>query len=383
MEANKAPYWDHVEVVDGYTVKLYFTEYRNDILYTPGNLFPASPTAAQKGGNLDYLRKNPVGTGPFIFESYQQDQNFVAKKNPNYWREGLPYLDEVEWVYIPDAMTQKAAMQSGEADTIPCELGKLAADIRDLGFRVMTQHQAVFSLFFDSANPDSPFSKQEVREAVEYAINRDEIAAGLGYGLMIPIHNCIPADNAAYTDDIPYRPYDPDTARELLADAGFPNGFETDLYPHVNGDKDINLAIKQYLDAVGIQTNLQYVPNTQFMEMMMGTWDGMLLGPMAGFANYAGSISMYIGQTSVFHPALDKPDELQAIIDDIYTSDKYPDIELIRDAVTYIAEHAVIVPVHDGGMGFGFGDRVRGIEEAYLTLSFPPWFKSEVVWVED
>jgi peptide/nickel transport system substrate-binding protein len=383
MAANKTPYWEDVEVLDEYTIKIYFTEYRNDNLVSPGTWQIASPTAAQKDGSLDYLRKHPVGTGPFEFVSYQQDQTFIAKKFDGYWHEGLPYLDEVKWIYAPEPMTQKAAMQSGEADTVPAELGKLAADFRDLGLRTMIQHQAVFTIFFDSANENSPFHDQKVREAVEYAINREEIAEGLGYGLMIPIKNCIPYDNAAYTDDIPYRPYDPDKASQLLDEAGYPDGFQTVLYPHVNGDKDINLAIKQYLDDVGIQTSLEYIPNTQYMEKMMVGWEGMLLGPMAGFANYVGSISMYLGQTSVFHPSVDKPDELQAIIDAIYVSENYPDIPLIQEAITYIAEHAVCVPVHDGGMGFAFGDRVRGIEDAYLTMSFPPWFMSEIVWLDD
>jgi peptide/nickel transport system substrate-binding protein len=383
IEAHRQPYWDHVEVIDDYTVKIYFTEYRNGIVYSPGTSWMASPTAAQKDGSLDYIRKNPCGTGPFKFVSFQQDQEFVVERNPNYWQEGLPYLDKLRFIFIPEPMTQKAAMQKGEADAMPAELGKLCADFRDLGFYVMTLHQAVFSLFFDSNMEGSNFKDERVRQAVEYAINRDEIAKGLGYGLMIPIHNIIAADNAAYTDDIPYRPYDPDKAKQLLAEAGYPNGFQTVMYPHVNGDKDINLYVKQCLDAVGIQTEIIYVPWTQNMQQMTGDFTGMLMGPFASLANFGSTLQLFLDRNSIFFPAVYKPDEYQAILDEIAHSDKYPDIELARKATRYIAEHAIIVPVHDGGMGYVIGSRIGNPDEAFLTLGYPPYFRSEIIWLKE
>jgi peptide/nickel transport system substrate-binding protein len=382
IAAMRQVYLDHVDIIDSSTIKVYFKEFRNGIIYAACGVWMVSPTAAQKGGSLDYIRKNPCGTGPFRFVSFQQDQDFLVVKNPDYWQEGLPYLDYLRFVFIPEAMTQKAAMQNGEADAIPAELGKLCADFRDLGFYVMTLHQAVFSLFFDSNMEGSYFKDERVRQAVEYAINREEIAEGLGYGLMIPIHNIIAADNAAYTDDIPYRPYDPDKARELLDQAGLPNGFDVTMYPHVNGDKDINLYVKECLDAVGIRTTIEYVPWTENMQMMTGDFHGMMLGPFASLANFGSTLSMYLGQTSIFFPSVYKTDEMQAIFDEIAHSDNYPDIALAQKATRYIAEHAVIVPVHDGGMGYAVGPKVGNPDEAFLTLGYPPFFKSEIIWMK-
>jgi peptide/nickel transport system substrate-binding protein len=383
IENHRQPYWDHVEVLDPSTVKIYFKEYRNGILYSCSGTWIASPTAAQQGGNLDHIRKNPCGTGPFLFVSFQQDQSFVVKKNPNYWKPDLPYLDGLKIIYIPDQMTAKAAMQGGEADALPVELGRLAKDYVDLGFKVMTQHQAVFTLFFDTNNEVSPFRDQRVREAVEYAINREEIAEGLGYGLFIPIKNIIAHDNVAYTEqNITYRAYDPDKARALLAEAGYPTGFMTQLTPHINSDKDINLAIKQYLDDVGIKTTLNYVPDTQYLELRAGKFEGMILEPFAAFANFGMTLSMYLDQKSIFFPNMNKPDELQAYLDEIAHSDIYPDIALIQDTVRYIHKNALLVPVHDGGMGYAFSDKAGGLDEAFLTLSFPPYFIAEYVWMK-
>jgi peptide/nickel transport system substrate-binding protein len=383
IEAKRQVYWDHVEVIDPYTVKLYFTEYRNGIEFSVAGQWIASPTAAAKGGNLDYIRKNPCGTGPFKFVSFQQDQDFVTVKNPDYWREGYPYLDGIKIIFIPDAMTYKAAMQNGEADAVPVELGKLAKDFIDLGFDVLTQHQAVFTLFFDTNNASSHFQDQRVREAVEYAINNEEIAQGLGYDLFLPIKNIIARDNVAYTEEgITYRGYDPEKAKALLEEAGLPNGFKTQITPHIATDKDINLAIKQYLDAVGIETTINYVPDTQYLELRTGKFEGMILEPFAAFANFGTSLSMYLSQTSIFFTNMYKSDELQAFLDEIAHSPVYPDIGIIQDMVRYIADNCLLVPVHDGGMGYAFSSRVGGTEDAFLTLSFPPFFAGEYIWIK-
>ncbi len=384
IEANRQVYWDHVEVVDPMTIKIVFKEYRNGIEFSPAGQWIASPTAAQKGGNLDYIRQNPCGTGPFVFQEFHQDQNFVANKNPNYWRAGYPYVDKIVIKFIPDAMTYKAAMQNGEADAVPVELGKLAADFIDMGFDVLTQHQAVFSLFFDTNNEASPFRDQKVREAVEYAINREEIAEGLGYGLFLPVKNIIARDNVAYTEEgITYRPYDPDKAKQLLTEAGYPNGFKTQITPHIASDKDINLAIKQYLDNVGIQTSINYVTDTQYLELRTGEFEGMILEPFAAFANFGMSLNMYLSQTSIFFTNMNKPDEMQAFLDDLAYSPIYPDIDIIQNMVRYIHENCYLVAVHDGGMGYAFSDKVGGTEDAFLTLSFPPYFIAEYIWMKE
>ncbi len=381
MAANLQVWWDHVEVIDSYTIKVYFKEYRNGLEFSVGQVSIASPTAAQKGGNLDYIRKNPCGTGPFTFVSFQQDESFVAKKNPNYWDKGhMPYLDELKIIYIPDQMTLKAAMQKGDADAVPVELGKLARDFLDMNFNVLTQHQAVFSLFFDSKNPESPFAKKEVREAVAYAINKDAIANDLGYGLFKPPKNIIAEDNVAYTDTIAGKPFDPDKARELLKKAGYPNGFETQITPHEAADKDINLAIQQYLNDVGIKVKINYVTNTQYLELRAGNYSGMLLEPFAAFANFGMSLGMYMDQQSIFFVNMDKPDEMQAYLDRLAHSPVFPDIDIIREMVSYVNDNTCIVPVYDGGMGYALATRVHG--DAFLTLSFPPFFVAQNIWVD-
>jgi peptide/nickel transport system substrate-binding protein len=380
IEAKRQTYWKDVQVIDNYTIKINFTQYRNGILYTATNWI-ASPTAAQKGGNLDYIRQNACGTGPFTFVSFQKDVSMEGKKNPNYWMKGKPYVDTFKIKYVPDWMTQKAAMQKGEADFLSFELGQQAKEFMDMGFNVQVQHQAIFTIIFDTKNEASPFRDKKVREAVEYAIDKESIAKNLGYGLFKVPYSVISFDNAAYTPDIKGRVYDVAKAKALLTEAGYPNGFSTTFTPIYTSNAEINLAIKGYLDKAGIQTTINTLTQTQFLALRGGKHEGMFLESFAALANFATSLGMYLDQKGIYYPNMDKTNELQAYIDKIAVSPDYPDIKLIREMAKYIEDEAMAIPVHDGGMSYGLGKRVHG--KAFLVRDFPPWVMVEEIWVTD
>ena len=112
-------------------------------------------------------------------------------------------MDGTEIIYIVDETTQKAAMQTGEADMVSVNADKLAANLRDAGLaveRVLTQTAVLIP---DSVNPDSPWSKQKVREAAEYAINREAMAKALSYGFWSATYQIpspgLPAYNPNFT----------------------------------------------------------------------------------------------------------------------------------------------------------------------------------------
>jgi peptide/nickel transport system substrate-binding protein len=381
IEAKRQTYWKSVDVIDPYTIRINFTEYRNGILYSGAGNWMVSPTAGQKGGNLDYIRQNPTGTGPFMFVSFQKDVAMVGKKNPDYWMKGKPYVDNFKIKYVPDWMTQKAAMQAGEGDFLSFELGQQAKEFMDMGFNVQVQHQAIFTIMFDTKNETSPFRDKRVREAVEYAINKEEIAKNLGFGLFKVPYSLISFDNAAYTPDIKGRVYDVAKAKALLKEAGYPDGLKTTFTPIYTSNAEINLAIKGYLDKAGILTTINTLPQTQFLALTGGKFEGMMLESYAALANFATSLSMYLDQKGIFYPNMDKPNELQAYLDKLAKSPNYPDIALIRETAKYIEDNALCIPIHDGGMSYGLGKRVQG--KAFLVRDFPPWVMVEEIWVKD
>ena len=133
-------YWASAEVIDGNTVKVNFRMWVNTILtsFTGNGAWMISKAAFEKNG-ADWARANPVGTGPFKFESFQRDVGYNVVRNPDYWQKGIPYLDAIEIAYIADPMTQKAAMEAGEYHMLQTEPNKNAKDLENLGLKTYFQ----------------------------------------------------------------------------------------------------------------------------------------------------------------------------------------------------------------------------------------------------
>lgn len=168
----------------------------------------------------------PVGTGPFRFVSQSPDEGIILEKNPDYWRasEGLPKLDGIQFVQIPDASTKLTALRTGEVhwiDAVPPQ------DIESLsgedGITVGRVPGGDYHYFALNENRE-PFNDVRVRQAIAMAINRDEIALAAQFGAATANQTAIPASNAAwYYDYAPYASADIAGAQALLDEAGVSN----------------------------------------------------------------------------------------------------------------------------------------------------------------
>lgn len=168
----------------------------------------------------------PVGTGPFRFVSQSPDEGIILERNPDYWRasEGLPKLDGIQFVQIPDASTKLTALRTGEVhwiDAVPPQ------DIESLsgedGITVGRVPGGDYHYFALNENRE-PFNDVRVRQAIAMAINRDEIALAAQFGAATANQTAIPASNAAwYYDYAPYASADIAGAQALLDEAGVSN----------------------------------------------------------------------------------------------------------------------------------------------------------------
>ena len=190
VSAKSIKYWDSVDLVDDFTIRVNFTAWSN-LIWTSFSedaySWMISPTAFKKSGK-DYMQQHPIGTGPFIFESCSPEVNYKVSRNQNYWKKDdkgnqLPYLDAVELIAIVEPTTQIAAMRTGIADAIEGNImGQQSTDLKAFGLKEKVMIGATNCFFPDSANADSPFSKKEVREAVEYCIDKKAFAKAFSYG---------------------------------------------------------------------------------------------------------------------------------------------------------------------------------------------------------
>ncbi|HXX84370.1 MAG TPA: ABC transporter substrate-binding protein [Casimicrobiaceae bacterium] len=299
-----APIIESVTVVDPMTVAFNLKQPAPGLLGLLGERpgFMMSPAAAQKLGKE--FGSNPVGTGPFVFKEWVRGSNITVERNPAYWESGKPYLDRIVFRDISDAVVGTQRLITGELDFVG-ELSPTAvtplkgrAGIKLLPITVGRW----YSLQWRMDKP--PFDNAKLRQAIAYSIDRkrlnDIVMAGQGSVSDGPT----PPGLWWYDASIKSYPYDPDKAKALLKEAGYPNGFEFVLStPQVSDLQRINQLVQEQTAAIGIKLTLAPVAASEWYaklvdgstNMSPNRWtqrpdpDGLLyiLFHSKGFANTA------------------------------------------------------------------------------------------------
>ena len=358
IDAKMQENWASVDVIDDYTIRVNFTQWQNTLLSTfvePS--FPAfmiSKAAFDKHGK-DWVRQHPVGTGPFIFDSFVLDVSCKMVKNPDWWVKGKPYLDGIDYTLIADASTRKTAMKAGEGDL----LNVTAADMAEFaasGLIVKPVHaQGINGLIPDTANTDSPWANQKVREAVEYAIDKEGIAKAFGYGYgVVPDQIVPPVCALAYNPDFTLgRKFDLDKAKQLLAEAGYSKGFETTFIIRPTLNKDIPVALQANLAKVGIKVNLDFTELGRWLTNYMtskATWHNAVLYnsiPAVSGVDYAAGLQFLFNMLGV---SWLRTPELNEAYQAFLTSPTV-EIEKVRAVTDMITKEALIIPTNSGQWG--------------------------------
>jgi peptide/nickel transport system substrate-binding protein len=302
-----------IDAVDANTVKITLKDWDSTVL---GNLTGdagqmISPTAYQKNG--DNAGNIPVGTGPFILNKWDKGSVVVYDKNPNYWIKGQPYLDRMQWVVIPDMNAKTLSFLNKELDAIltidPPQIKQLTA----AGYK--TLHQTVGSgadgYVFSSDDPNSPWSKLAVRQAAQYAFNTAEYTAALFGDEAAPANQFVGKASWAYNPDVVGYPFNVDKAKQLLTQAGYPNGFKSMIYG--SQDQTFNkraLAIQEYMKKVGITLDVQVIPDAQAREISSQgkAWDGLLADTLGTSTDVVDTFSRYYSG-GMYFKSMVKPDD--------------------------------------------------------------------------
>ncbi|MDR6491541.1 peptide/nickel transport system substrate-binding protein [Paraburkholderia terricola] len=227
---------------------------------------PIYPAAYFKKVGLEGFSKAPIGTGPYKITAVTPGVGVTMVKNPAYFKGsplGTPKIGTVKFVVIPDPETRSAQLMTGAVDWIwrvPADQAdslKASPDLTVIGGETMR----VGYLSMDAAGtsaPNSPFKDARVRQAVNYAINRASLSKDLVRGGSQPVYAaCFRTQFGCDTSGVVKYEYNPAKARELLKAAGYPNGFETDLYAY--REREYAEALIGDLRKVGINARLHYL----------------------------------------------------------------------------------------------------------------------------
>jgi peptide/nickel transport system substrate-binding protein len=309
-----------IDVIDKYTVRANLSRPDVGIVrkLTAEAGAMVSPTAWKTNG-AEWGEMNPVGTGPFVFVNWNPETLMEFKKFDGYWQQGKPYLDGVEFLVVTDEMTRMFSFQGGEADvatSVPFNQandlfkeGKYVLSIVSMGGGLMS-----WGITFDTGNPDSIFTLK-VRQAISHAMNRDIIVDNLLYGFGIATDQWGSPEAWSYNPNLTGYPYNPDRAKELLAEAGYPNGFDTKFHV-INQDLDRWQAIQTMLADIGINAELVVHELPGWRDIGMGTgWKDELLlwiGPAGG--DMVSNMSWFRSDSWAYVSWLHS-DEIDAMID--------------------------------------------------------------------
>lgn len=251
-----------VDIIDEKTVQVTVGGANTELIYSfVVAIIPAGSGEDENG--------TPIGTGPFSFVSYTPQEGIVVKKNSDYWQKGLPYLDEVNFKIVTSTDTALLELQGGSIDIYPYLTDSQANELKD-SFQILSAPSAVVqALYLNNADP--LLSDVRIRQAICYALDKDEINDFLAGGNATIISTAmLPTLQSYYVDlnDTYGTGANIDKAKELMADAGYPDGFDLEITVPSNYEYHVQTAevVVEQLKKAGINAVINPVEWNAWLE---------------------------------------------------------------------------------------------------------------------
>ena len=261
-----------VEKVDEYTVKITLEEPDVLFLATVADNWAMIPPGYFEEVGQGGFNEHPMGTGPFKFVEWAKGDHITMEANTDYWR-GMPKIATVIFRPIPESATRVAAIQTGEVDIVTRLSSEEAQSLLGVeNVKIIKYPVArIFYIAFNnlSTGLDQPTMDAQVRQAMNYAVDVDIIIDALFDGFAEPAAGYVASGELGHGAVEPFG-YDPDKAMELLAEAGYPDGFAMDMacpagaYTHF---EEVCEAVAGFLGEVGIDITLEVMESGQYWDL--------------------------------------------------------------------------------------------------------------------
>lgn len=368
---------DSIEVLDAYTIKLNLKQPDNTILnalswYDGVMISPASV----EGQTPQFTATNIIGTGPFVLSEVDGDQKISFTRFDGYWDAGKPYLDSIAFIAVPDQNTAKTAFLSGQANVWDYVDDRNVPDLKERGYHINTSPGLGRIMYPDSENADSPYAKVEVRQAFEYAIDKQAIADAFGYGTWSVMNGpCADIHMGCEAIGDAARGYDPQKARDLLAAAGYPNGFETTIYSVRSIDDEMLTAMQAYLADVGIMAEMLKPDPATGAALHAEGWKNALFlqGMTTDSPSYAAALQTDGPVPVSKAPVTLVPDEYHTLVDAaLAATDEASEREASAKLARFVHDEAIFVPLVVAARNAALAPEVHTDLEAFSVHFWNP-----------
>jgi peptide/nickel transport system substrate-binding protein len=366
---NEVEAIESVEVLGTHRVQINLSRPEAGLLLAfadrPGMM--VSPAAVEGLSEAD-LRQQAVGTGPFRFVSAAIDDHVRVERNEDYWEEGLPYLDVVNFRVVLEEPTKIIGLRTGDLDiidSVPASDADTVARDPDIQYFEIPGTGTRMMAF--ALNREEPLQDKRVRQALSYAIDRDAMIQALQFGQAVPARGPFaPTRGVTYHPDIDRYTYDPERARELLEEAGYPDGFDMTIdVINRTADRAWAEAIQGFYADVGVNVTINPEEQVSLNQKWLGTTD---------FPSYigawgAGAINPDADLVRAFysegwwnHPDYANP-EVDALIEQILeTFDQEERGRLYREVQELIVEDAPRLFMFHDNLRYATRGNVHGFE---------------------
>ncbi|MEO0769793.1 MAG: ABC transporter substrate-binding protein [Cyanobacteria bacterium J06649_4] len=336
MKAGALESPDQFEIVDDNTFKVNFIRKDKLTLMDMAVPIPAimnlaliEPhiTEADPWG-LEWANANPAGSGAYKLESFQPEERVVLVRNEA-WKSGpLPAIEKVIQLNVPEAGNRRALLEKGDVDMFYNVSEKDISELKATNKFTVVSTPIENCLYAVDLNTQSeldgavnPFSDVKVRQAVAYAMPYDAIVETALYGECVPMYGAENKEPSTIDWPQPY-PYktDPEQAKSLMAESGFPDGFDTTLAFDL-GTKEwaepMCVLIQEALAPIGINVTIEKVPSANFRGVLVEKSRPMIVNGFGGWLNYPDYFFFYSyhGQNATFNGSSYQNPELDALVD--------------------------------------------------------------------
>ncbi|MCP4536662.1 MAG: hypothetical protein GY832_05905 [Chloroflexi bacterium] len=360
---------DSVEVVDDYTIRLLLNQLDGTLFDSLTSRLAMLPPAYFKEVGAEGFVAAPVGTGPFKFVEWMPDDHITLTANEVYWEgsyKGMPKVETVTFRAIPEAATRLAELETGGIDVMQDLSTDQIAAVESAGMTIVADEAFQIAYVFFIADDESfPTHDVRVRQALNYAVDVDAIIENLlgGYGSRIA--SPIGPGYLGYNPDVEPYQYDPGKALELLAEAGYADGFETMLDATTAGRTDVIEAVAGYLSEVGVQATVQEFELGQFNQNWMDGTQSMLWAARWGNTPDPQSIGLFASCTGWITRYCNE--DVTVLLDGAQsTLDQDERVRLYAKASQLMHDDPLAIYLSTSTQVYGLGTRVQGFQPSPL-----------------